>query len=319
MELRNLHLAAHDAFRKAKKVIVVSHPKPDGDTLGAGLAMLGWCEQEGIPAVGFCLDKIASQYGYLRGTERYTNDPAVFADPEVDLIAVFDAGDLRFAGIADAVARMPKKPVILNFDHHAVNDRFGDVNIVDLTSASTTEVVHRFFGVIGAHVPQPTANALLTGLLTDTGNFTNAATTTSSLGTGSSLIRRGAKMQEVMRHLVRNKSIPALRLWGEVFSRLKFDSDLGIATTAVFLSDWQGLEEDHVEGISNFLGRCLDCKAILVLKEVPGGKVKGSFRTVEDLDVSLPAKYLGGGGHKKASGFTIPGTIKETPEAWVIA
>lgn len=318
MEMRYLHLAARDAFRSAKKVILVAHPKPDGDTLGAAVAMLGWCEENGIPAVGFCVDEVPSQYVGLRGTERFVSDITVFQDAEVDLVSVFDAGDLRFAGIADAISAMPKRPVILNFDHHATNEKFGDVNVLDITSAATAEVVYRFLQTIDAPISPDVATALLTGLHFDTGGFMNPATTTGAFETASALVRCGGKLREVHRRLVRNKPVPALRLWGTALSRLKYDSQLGLASTALFADDVQEGDAEYIEGISNFLGRNLDCKAILVLKEIPDGKVKGSFRTIEEVDVSLPAKYLGGGGHKKAAGFTITGKIKETPDGWAV-
>ena len=101
-------------------------------------------------------------------------------------------------------------------------------------------------------------------------------------------------------------------------ARLKHDEKLGVSSTAISEHEVaaEGIEEEHVEGISNFLNRFLDTKVVLVLKEVSGNKVKGSFRSADDIDVSLPAKILGGGGHKKAAGFTVRGRIVETADGW---
>lgn len=318
MDIRFLHQAAHEAIRRSRRVLIVAHKKPDGDTLGAATAMFNFCARAGIPATGFCADVVPSQYAYMPGTEAFTADPSVFADPVHDVLAVFDAGDLRFAGIADHVAAMRTPPTIVNFDHHATNERFGAVNVVDVTASSTAEVVYDFLGNVGAEIDREIATCLLTGILTDTGSFSNPATTGSSLEAASDLVRRGAKMQEVASKLMRNKSITSLKLWGKVLARLKHNERLGVASTAIFAEEIaaEGVDEEHIEGISNFLNQFLDAKVVLVLKELPGGKVKGSFRTAEDIDVSAPAKILGGGGHKKAAGFTMPGRIVETDKGW---
>jgi phosphoesterase RecJ-like protein len=319
MDTRFLHRAAHEALKKAKRVLIIAHRKPDGDTLGAATAMLRHCRRQGIPADAFCLDEPPRQYAYLPGTEEFTTDPAVFGRGH-DVVAVFDAGDLRYAGVDAHVAAMRPKPAILNFDHHVTNERFGDVNVVDVKASSTAEVVYGFCMTCGVDIDRDMATCILTGILTDTGNFTNPATTGGSLEAASDLMRRGAKIQEVASQLVRNKPIDALRLWGQVFSRLKFNRELGVASTAILASDLDAgdVEEEHVEGIANFLNTFLDAKVVLVLKEMPGGKVKGSFRTAEDVDVSVPAKMLGGGGHKKAAGFTMAGKVVETDKGWQV-
>ncbi len=318
MDIRFLHRSAHETIRGATRVLIVAHKKPDGDTLGAAAAMFNFCRANGIPATGFCLDVVPAQYAYMPGTDEFTADPAVFADPRHDVMAVFDAGDLRFAGIADFVAAMPTRPTIVNFDHHATNERYGAVNVVDVTASSTAEVVYDFLGTVGADIDRAVATCLLTGILTDTGSFSNPATTDTSLEAASDLMRRGAKMQEVANRLMRNKSLTSLRLWGNVLARLKFNDRLGVASTAIYAREIEaeGVDEEDVEGISNFLNQFLDAKVVLVLKELPDNKVKGSLRTAEDIDVSALAKLLGGGGHKKAAGFTIPGRIKETEQGW---
>lgn len=318
MDITFLHRSAHETLRDATRVLIVAHKKPDGDTLGAAAAMFNFCKANGILATGFCLDVVPAQYSYMPGTDEFTADPAVFADPRHDVLAVFDAGDLRFAGIADLVAAMPSKPTIVNFDHHATNERYGAVNVVDVTASSTAEVVYDFLGTVGADIDRAIATCLLTGILTDTGSFSNPATTDTSLEAASELMRRGAKMQEVATRLMRNKSLTSLRLWGQVLARLKYNERLGVASTAIFAKEIEaeGIDEEHVEGISNFLNQFLDAKVVLVLKELPGNKVKGSLRTAEDIDVSALAKLLGGGGHKKAAGFTIPGRIIETEKGW---
>ncbi len=316
MDIRFLYRGAREALAGAKRVLTVSHKKPDGDTLGSAAAFIDHCLGQGIAVTAFCVDAPPEQYSYLPGIERFTSDRRVFQDRGYDVLVVFDSGDLRFAGVADLVAAMPGRPLTIAFDHHATNERYADINVVDATASSTAEVVYNYLTAAGADIGPVAATCLLTGIYSDTDSFTNPATSENALRAASHLIGRGAQIQTISARLTHNKTLPSLRLWGQVFSRLKFDERLGIASTAVFCEDCRGVGDDQVEGMANFLNNFLESKVVLVLKEVPGGLVKGSFRTAAEVDVSAVAKELGGGGHRKAAGFTIPGRIAETATGW---
>jgi len=258
---------------------------------------------------------------YMRGAERYTTDSAVF-DEDHDVVVVMDCSDLRYAGVHEYVPKMTvpggrRRPVLINLDHHITNEMYGDLNVVDAGASSACELTHRFFEAVGVEVNQEMATCLLTGILTDTSHFSNPATTRSSLESASRLLQRGAKVHDVSRNLQRNKSVDALRLWGSVLSRLKFNEKLGVASTVIFNDDLgEGITEEHVEGVSNFLNQFLEAKVIMVLREMPDGKVRGSLRSAENIDVSQIAKLMGGGGHKKAAGFAVPGKIVEDKTGW---
>lgn len=274
-----------------------------------------------MAVTNFCNDQLPSQYFFLRGTEKYTNDVRVF-DDQYDVLITADCGDLHFAGIHEHVAKMTapnekRRPLLINIDHHVTNSLYGDLNIVDAHASSTCELLHRFFTKTGVELDQNMATCLLTGIITDTGHFSNPATTHEALETASSLLRLGAKSHEISRRLLRNKSIDSLRLWGSVLSRLKYNEKLGVASTVIFNRDLEDkISEEHVEGVSNFLNQFLDAKVIMVLRETPDGKVRGSLRSSENIDVSQIAKLMGGGGHKKAAGFAVPGRIVEDATGW---
>lgn len=318
MDIHFAHRAAHQAIVRAKRVLLVSHPTPDGDTLAAASAMHTFCMKRKIEVNFYCKDVLPGQYAFMSGTAALASDPTVFHRVSHDVLAVFDAGDLHFAGIDALIPQMPMRPFIINFDHHNTNERFGDINVLDVKASSTAEVVHDFFRVNGESISRETAASLLTGILFDTGNFSNGGTTQSSFGSAGELLRRGAKIHDISNRLTRNKPLPALRLWGQALSRLKYNPEQDFAATAVFLSDLavEDTDPEHTEGISNFLNTFLDVKIILVLKELPGGLVKGSLRTTTDTDMSQIAKLFGGGGHKKAAGFTVVGKIVETEKGW---
>jgi len=306
---------------EARRPILVSHRKPDGDTLGGMMAAYNFLRDQGREAYAFCVDRPAKAYEYFPRIRELVTSPDIFKDDRVDLVAVFDAGDLAYAGVAEPVAAMARKPFILNFDHHVTNARFGDLNLVITDASSTAEVVHHFLRANGVEPSRAAAVCLMTGILTDTSNFSNPATTAPSLEIAAELLLKGASIHDITRRLMRNKPVPALKLWGRALERLRFDQTKGIASTALYLDDFRdhAADEEHVEGLSNFLNHFLKAEVVLVLRELPGGKVKGSFRSGAEADVAEMAKAYGGGGHKKAAGFTVAGRIVEGEGGWSVA
>ncbi len=304
----------------ARKPILVSHRKPDGDTLGGMMAVYNWLRDQGREAHAFCIDEPASAYAYFPRFKEVTNVTAIFKDEAVDALCVFDAGDLAYAGIDALVAAMPKKPFIANFDHHVTNALFGDANLVITDASSTAEVVHEFFDDNGADVSREMAVCLMTGLLTDTSNFSNPATTVKSLEIASELLLKGVSIRDITKRLMRNKPVDALKLWGRALERLRFDPEKKLASTALFRSDFNDhpVDDEYLEGLSNFLNHLLQADVVLVLKELGRHRVKGSYRSATDADVAEMAKTYGGGGHRKAAGFTVDGAIVEHPNGWTV-
>lgn len=306
-------------LEKAERVMLVAHQKPDGDTLGSSISVLNYLVSHGKNVTAFCATPVPDQYAYLPQVQRFTSDPAVFKT-QYDLLCVFDSGDMRYAGVAKFLETMPKRPFIVNLDHHATNEQFGDLNLVFTDASSTAEVVHRFYRATGIEIDANMSTALLTGILTDTSNFVNPATTATCMQAASDLLICGARVTDISKSLVRNKTIPALQLWGRALERLRENSSLGIASTVLTEADIRETNTegaDAVEGIANFLGATLNVPVIMVLRELPGGFIKGSLRST-NRDVSQIAKLLGGGGHKKAAGFTVKGEIVEKDGIWQV-
>lgn len=307
----------HEAVQHATKILLVAHKKPDGDTLGSSSGFFNWCLREGKDVTAFCVDLPPGMFHYIDNIHRYTNDPAVF-DRAYDLVIIFDSGDLAYCGVDQYIPRIPPGYLLVNLDHHHTNTRYADVNIVLTDASSTAEVVHRFFEENNVHVDEKMATCLLTGLCTDTSNFSNAATNPVAVDAASKLISSGGRFQDILTHVWQNQRVDALKLWGIMLSRLQYSPTYDAATTYLLQSDAQGVASDVADGMSNFLNAVsAETDTILVLKELPNNQVKGSYRSMTR-DVSELAKALGGGGHKKAAGFTVPGHIEVTDKGPVI-
>ncbi len=303
----------HDAIRASDRVLLIAHKKPDGDTLGSSSSILNWLLQEEKDVTAFCLDAPPACFHYLDNVHRYTSDPAAF-DRAYDVVIVFDAGDLRYCGVSDFMSRLPVGYLLVNIDHHVTNERFGHLNLVLTDASSTAEVIHRFYDANGIHVDPAMATSILTGLFTDTSSFSNAATNPIAVEAASKMLSAGGRLLDVHTNLLHDKTVPALKLWGLFLSRLLYNKTHDVVSTYMREEDVKDVPKDVVEGVSNFLNAVTGgIDTILVLHEIGNGQVKGSFRSVTR-DVSKVAKLLGGGGHKKAAGFTVAGRIVETAD-----
>lgn len=301
---------AYDALLKAKRVLINAHQKPDGDTTGSSLALSLWLQSLGKQTVVYCKHRVAEQLQYLSQASGFVTDEAVFAQ-DWDVLITCDSGDLEYAGIADHVARFPRKPLIINFDHHASNTRFGDINLVDTSGSSTAEVVMRFFETNKVTVSRDMAMCLLTAIFTDTNGFTNAATTDRAVAYAAEFVRLGASLPHIHRANMVNKNVAMLQVWGKVLQRLRMGPH-GIVTTYVRQEDLEGMPADTEKGISNFLSQLQDARVVMVFHDRGDGTVRASMRTLHDhIDLSEFAQLFGGGGHKKASGFVVPGRLVE--------
>ena len=310
---------------EASAVLLVCHQNPDGDALGSLCAFMNYFEAVGKKYRAFCSGRISSSFLFLPGIEKISTDFAGVKLLEYDLIIILDAGDFRQTGLEEQFnglldlkeAKGLRQPVIVNIDHHLTNEYFGDVNLVIESASSTAEIIYENFKDV-IRIDREIATALLLGIFTDTGHFSNPATTISSLEVASSLLQKGARMRLIVDNVLKNKSVFNLKIWGKIFSRLIKNKKLGLVVALISYKDFSDNEfdEEAVEGLTNFLNHLENTKAVLVLREKEG-EIKGSLRTTTDsIDVSRLARLFGGGGHQRAAGFTIKGSFRETADGW---
>jgi len=309
-----------DLILKSNKILLISHQRPDGDTLGAGLAMANFLDRLGKARELFSVHRPSPYFYFLPKVEDYKNNETNLDLRQFDLLITLDCADLSQTGIKEKILELNGEPTLINIDHHKTNPNYGYLNLVTRDASSTCEVVYSFLTSIGAHLDKNIATCLLTGIMTDTDNFTNAATTTSSLRAASDLLREGASFNQIIQNTSKNKTLASLKLWGKVLSRLK-ENEAGLVSTVITLEDMREnqLTADALEGIANFLNNLSGTRTVLVLREEPNGAVKGSMRSNDEkVDVSAIAKIFGGGGHRGAAGFTIKGRLVETEGEWKV-
>lgn len=228
-----------------------------------------------------------------------------------DLIVVVDSAELSLLGTfySDNVELFTQTP-ILNVDHHISNTRFGQLQLIDPTCASATEVLYAWFGshpkwkeLLSADI----ATLLLTGLITDTRSFQNPNTTPRSLEVAANLLDLGARQQEIIKHIYKTKPLSTLKIWGRALNRIQIDPDARIVWSAVGKEDLQemGATSKETHGIlDELISTVPDADVYVLFTEVEEGGFKASLRSTTSIDVNVAAgRLFGGGGHARASGF----------------
>jgi len=230
-----------------------------------------------------------------------------------DLIVVVDTADLALLGsvYTDHVDLFSGVP-ILNIDHHISNVRYGQLQLIDPTAASATEVLYTWFMQQPdwrARITPDMATLLLTGLITDTRSFQNPNTTPRSLEVAAELLEKGARQQEIIQHLYKTKPLSTLKIWGRALNRIQMDTAAGIVWSAISREDLQEMEATSKEthGILDELISTIPGADVYVLfTEVEEGGLKASMRSSAAIDSTrLAAESYGGGGHARASGFRV--------------
>ena len=319
MDISLTHKKILEAINQAENILIVVHIAPDLDAVGSGCAFIEYLSLKGKNYQVYCQDKLDLNLRFLAKTDQFQNQKPDLNN--FDLVLALDCADSLRTGLADQILKRAEKTKIINIDHHACNDYFGDINLIRPDYSSTSEIIYDFFEEMKINKTRNMAHSLLAGLVFDTGNFSNPATTFNSLRVASSLMLLGANLAQILEQIYRNKNLPTLRLWGKVLSGLHYNEEYEVAISVISQDDIKkyGLAEELVEGMTNFLNNVVSVRIILVLREAEDGTVKGSLRTShDDADVKKIAEVFGGGGHVKAAGFKINGQLQKEKERWVV-
>lgn len=288
-------------FGEEGKILVVSHVNPDGDAIGSGLALTLTLEKIG-KSVRFVLqDSYPDNVKYLEKIEKlevYNEEESY----EANLVICVDSATVERLG---NTKNLLEGGFVINLDHHISNTLYGNMNYVEEIS-STSELMYNFLKFCEIELDKNMAEALYTGLVNDTGNFAHDNVTYNTFQMASELKRVGADSCKIVREFFNTKSLPAIKLLGKALYEMGYDKDKKLAYHFISQEDlekYQGKKED-TEGIVEKLISFKDAEVSLFLREDRSGVIKGSMRSKHDVDVNKIAAIFGGGGHRKAAGFT---------------
>jgi phosphoesterase RecJ-like protein len=294
-------------LRTRDRFLLTTHEGPDGDALGSLLGMHHLLTQLGKDSVMFLAAKefpLPIEYRFLPLEEVFHEAPADMADRTVVFL---DCGNIDRMPV-DFLAEGDN--VRINIDHHHDNTRFGDFNLVDVDASCTAEIVYDLALLMGARITKEMAVALYVGLITDTGKFMYENTNSHTHRVAAELIDAGVDVDDIYRRLYEHVPLEKLRLVSCALDGIQRHCEDRLVLTYITAADYEetGSGEEMTEGVIDHLRSIDGTKVAAVVRDLGDrgrSARKVSLRSSEgDVDVSAIARKHGGGGHKRAAGFS---------------
>lgn len=294
-----------DKLFSAKQVVLFPHENPDGDCTGACIALSLALRNAGVEC-SVCSDQPPKYLGFLN-QETYTDNREPMQQPYIS--AAIDCN--REDRMGDRAKAFRAGSELLCFDHHANDDGFGDLYYIDANAAAACEIIYDVIKAADATITKDIANAIYTGIITDTGGFRHSNTTSHTHDLASEMLRIGVDHNDIMVNLFNNKSLKKVRCENKAIEKmLLFAEGKGVIS---YLTSGEMAEMDaHSEDADEIIDRLREIEGVEMsayLEEREKG-IKVSMRSKTDSSVLEICTRNGGGGHVKAAGCTIDDTME---------
>ena len=305
-----------------RRVALSTHMNADGDGCGSEAALARMLTQRGLDVRIVNPTPWPDLFNFLLGDDVRDDSPkGAAALRNIDLLIVLDISDVkRLGALADTVRglRVPK----LVIDHHIASDEpAGTIVLADVTACATGELVYDVACALGFDITPAVAQSLYTAILTDTGSFRFSNATPRCHGIAADLLSAGVDPEEMYIRVYASAPPGRLRLLGEVLATLGVDEACGLtwlSMNAGALEKYDVRQED-LDGIVEHARSIAGTRMALFFRDLGYGKVKVSFRSTGEVDVNAFARQYGGGGHAKASGALIVGSLDDVRQRVIAA
>lgn len=300
-------------INNAKTLVILTHMNPDGDAIGSSLAL--YCSLLKLKKdVDVIVPEHSSIYNFLPRINDLKKEPT---KEQYDIAIALDCGDIkRLNGFSESFENAKCK---ISIDHHEINTMFADYNFVNPASPACAQILITVIEALGVEIDNEIGICLLTGILTDTGGFKYPATSAETFEFTAELLRKGVKVSDIYKRVLQTISKKRFELRKVAINRLELLENGKIAFTYITNKDMETVEAeegDH-EGIVD-IGRDIEgVEVSIFLKETEDGTYKISLRSNEYVNVADIALLFNGGGHIRAAGGSITGTIEQSKERLV--
>ncbi len=305
-------------LRAGDRFLLTAHEGPDGDALGSLLGLHRLLTQIGKDSLMFLASKefpLPIEYRFLPLEEVFHEAPADLADRTIIFLDCGNIDRMPVDFLTDGDNRR------INIDHHHDNTLFGDVNLVETDASCTAEIVYELAMELGAEITPEMASALYVGLVTDTGKFMYENTNARTHEIAAALIEAGVKVDDTYRRLYEHVPIEKLRLVARALESIETHCGGNLVLTYVTEADYAatGADEGMTEGIIDHLRSLEGAKVAAMIRDLGSrgsAARKVSLRARDgSVDVSAIAREFGGGGHKRAAGFSTDAELPELIES----
>ncbi len=283
--------------------LVVSHVRPDGDSLGSQLALSLILEALGKKVEILSRDPVPSRYVSLPGADRVR--VANQAEQPHEVTCVLECGNINRPGISGL-----EPGFIVNIDHHHSTKPFGSVSWIDPSACAVGQMIYRLMKALGVGMTQQIATNIYVAVLTDTGSFQFSSTTGDTFRLAAELADHGVEVSDIAMKVFHSNPIQKVQSMGKILNAMEFDSSGRIVSTVLWQDDWKIADgEDDVEGLVNYPLTIDGVDVSVFLRELVDESFRVSMRSKSEVDVSRVASKYGGGGHRKAAGCQMVGSL----------
>lgn len=309
MELKQ----AIEFIKKHDRFLLSTHINPDGDGIGSIMGVIGILKQLGKQYTVIFNDPPQEKLSFMERIE----EVRVYDESMKEKSGLFDAAIIidvpHLERIGDVKELISSGCPILNIDHHVSNDLYGTCNLIDPGASASAQIIGAIFEGMGVELDLASAQALYIGLCVDTGRFRFNNTTPEVFGFAEKLIRAGVQPDIVADKLYYNTNRETHAGLGKMLSTIELHKDGKVATAYL---DFDFLNSDSVkkidtEGFVNYPLSITGVEVAFLIQEPVKDQVRVSLRSKTDFDVNKLAQLFGGGGHPRASGCRIKGSVQE--------
>ena len=292
----------------AKKVAITGHVNPDGDCIGSVLAIYNYISTV-YPEIKLSayLEEFSDKFMFLKNSENIKQ--SVEEDEEFDLLICVDSADIQRLGFSEVLLQKSKESI--NIDHHVTNTKFTDETCLEADASSTAEVIYTLLNK--EKIDKAVAECLYTGMVHDTGVFRYSCTSPKTMRIAADLMERGIDYTTIVDESFYEKSY----LQNQILGRTLLESILILDGKCIFsyvnrkMMNFYEVTKKDLDGIIEQLRQTRGVEVAIFLYEVETQKYKVSLRSKTKVDVSKIAAFFGGGGHVRAAGCTMDGTVHD--------
>lgn len=301
-----------ECIKRNKRFLITAHTNLEGDALGAELGFLSLVKKLRKSGIIVNEDGIPYGYDFLPGKEAIKKLNRRTIGAKFDCFVTVDCSDLKRTG---EVYRINQGKPVLNIDHHVSNGMFGDVNWVDPSASSASEMVYWLFKKMRVPLDKQTAVVLYTGILTDSGSFRYSNTSSFTHKAASELLKFNLDVPQIFKNVYENIPFQDMKLLAKILPNIRRDAGGRIAWFQIkreVLTRGK-FSFDLSEHLLSFARAIKDVEVVVLFKENLGvrDEVRINLRSQGKIDVNKIAQYFGGGGHKTAAGATVRGKIEQ--------
>ncbi|MBQ7879219.1 MAG: bifunctional oligoribonuclease/PAP phosphatase NrnA [Clostridia bacterium] len=297
-------------IKRANRIAIFTHMRPDGDAFDSSLALAYAVRSLGLQAEVCVETEIPSNLRFLNGVDEVKKLP----ETDYDLLITVDCSELtRLGALTDEFARAMRRNVdTVNIDHHISNTRYAKYNYVRECSANCMNIA-ALIAYMGAPLDKKTAEYLLVGLLTDSGNFAHDDVNGETLSLAAKLVDAGADIRYYHYNLFKKQPTARAALFAATMSGIRyfFDDRLAVITITQDAMKKCGADNGMTEGFVDFPLNVDGVEVAVSIMEVKYRQYKISLRSKEYADVNKIAGVFGGGGHIRAAGCMLFGDLEE--------